>query len=257
MTILWTAESLRLTVFPVALPSEKPEFLSLLWSLTGKGQAEEIIHQPSQGISIAKGKTSAGSQEAELTLQLMADRVHWIESPMPVLGSEYTGWHTLGLFQDALTEFANTSKVILDNAAFPQIKRMAFGTILLFSVKSREEGYNHLGKLLPGVKIDSKGSSDFSYTINRPRLIDIGEINLKINRLSKWFVQELLNLKMRFAPGDVGATAERSGYFVLRSEIDISSDAIRELAIPKEILGNLFDNMVKFGIELSESGDVP
>src|SRR4029077_16583024 len=73
----------------------------------------------------------------------------------------------------------------------PTISRLAFGAVLFQSAESHETGYELLKSYLPKLEVDSKGSFDFLYQINRPRLSMSGIPSLQINRLSKWAVVAL------------------------------------------------------------------
>lgn len=135
-------------------------------------------------------------------------------------------------------------------------KRIAFGTVMVHPVRSKETGYNKLNGLLQSVKIE-EGSSDFFYQINKPRISSCIE-DLSINRLSKWSVAEMHPVLFKVSPSDDEQPKAFKGEksVVCRLELDINSSQKYSGKLEGQIINNLFDELVSLGREISKHGDI-
>jgi hypothetical protein len=158
---------------------------------------------------------------------------------------------TIGPYQTALEQFRPLVDRWFGQADCPELIRLAFGSVLLDPVDSRQAGYRLLGRSLPAIRLDDEHSRDFSYQINRPRRSAVVN-DLMINRLSKWSVGAFQS----FVAHEGGLTpGEKS--FACRLETDINSDPEFGRALPSRDLINLFREFVEVASELAESGDIP
>lgn len=252
--ILWKAETLRFTVFPVG--SAEPLDAKLLWSLAENGPAEQIVEQPALGFTTAMGKTTIGSQQAALIMQMFPDRIHWIVGADASKGTDSHGMLVVGEFAAYRDIFTRMVLALLKNPSFPPIKRMAFGAVLLSPVKTREEGYVFLDHFLPAVEMDPQNSFEFFYQINRPRKHESSDI-FRINRISKWSVGSLQNLTLSLGSGNTSIATKETGVFALRLEMDISTDSSSDARLSQDLMIELFPVLENFGAEISEKGDIP
>ena len=136
----------------------------------------------------------------------------------------------------------------------PSTKRIAFGAELLAEVSDVRSGYLALQSYLPDIRLDPQ-SSDFSYSINRPRTSQ--DLAVKINRLSRWGVVILLRFKMGVPSESVVLQAPDSQWTACRLSLDINTDAAFSGELPHERLAEILDNLIAFGQEIAAQGDVP
>jgi hypothetical protein len=167
-------------------------------------------------------------------------------SPEPNRIGEYHEMETV--FQEKLMKWLNTN---------PGLQRLALGVIVLFEVPDRITGYVRLQKLLPAVTLDPDHSSDFSYHINRPRLVNVAEnFRIKVNRLSRWGVVASIFQTIAVARGQTAvATNPVLVRRLCRVELDISSDQeISEL--PPEHVTTLWNRFFVLADEIVSEGDI-
>jgi hypothetical protein len=140
-----------------------------------------------------------------------------------------------------------------------QLRRLAFGCILLRPVAVRDEILPLLLDLLPDLRIDrSKPVRDLFYQINRPRMSRTkgGPNDLEINRLSKWSGVELRQAYISLDGSPRGFLSQPT-QAAARLELDISSNVQLSRLIPNAITKPLFHEFVDLGKELATRGDHP
>lgn len=233
----WEIQQLRATAFTLTPPSPtEPED----WWLQATGQqAEDIQSRPREGVLQQNGEF----KESRLSLNSQPDRVDWLlgdQSPMPDIREAADSFFMLVL--DWLEQYHPTN-------------RLAFGAILTKSVSDRKEGYEKIAPLIPSVKLDPHNSSDFFYQINRPRISTIIP-SVKINRLCKWSVVQfgVIQIEVNLENPTSRIVPEQS-LQACRLELDINTSPENKDQIdhPEKI----FQEMVDWGNEISEEGDVP
>jgi hypothetical protein len=241
----WQAESLRVTAFPVpGTPIKEPTW----WSdLVGK-PPEVRSKRLSQGTFQDEGLI----QELKLTLSAQPSRIDWYLT-LPEPGEASTALRAVGPLHESLKTFVPLMKSWLKVVVPPQ--RLAFGAALFQPVEDKISGYVQLRRYLPGIAIDPERSSDFSYQINRPRDSRTEIPGLRINRLSRWSVALRGGTQLRLSPHGVQAFSLGESLAV-RLEIDINTPAEFNGELPRERLCDIFDELVLFGCEIAEKGDI-
>jgi hypothetical protein len=238
----WAVNQLRLTAFPTpAAVIRTPDW----WSQLAGRAADQTAHNAKQAVFEAAGTFADGV----LTLRIQPLRIDWLYTPPPPEGMP--AFHeVVGPLGTAVEQFAPAIDRWFGLEDCPDLARLAFGSVLLDTVDSREAGYRQLGRFLPAITLD-ENSSDFSYQINRPRQSAVIH-DLKINRVSKWSVGKF----QAFVASDAGiAFADRS--FACRLETDINSDPEYGRPVPKAELTAVFRELVALTSELAERGDIP
>lgn len=240
----WQAESLRTTCFP----SSVAQFSEIDWwhDLVGE-QPENRVLRLKEGFRQDEGHVDS----VRLVLGIQPMRIDWLVAP-----SETQDAFPTGPFEDSLNSFLGLMSRWLNMS--PPIKRLAFGAVLILPVEDQRSGYVLLAKYLPHIKLDPEGSSDFLYQINRPRDSGTGIRDLRINRLSKWFVARRgtgrIELSAQQARVSFFPTSE--GY-ACRLELDINTVADYQGDLPQDRLGAIFQELVELGKEIATEGDVP
>lgn len=233
----WLAGSLRLSIFYGAdLDLEKiPKWKDA----TGETPDNQISH-PKIGVYQESGKFADGS----LTMNIGPSRVDWLYSPLIKSEAAFDSFPNVGEISRATEHFKSFALSWLKSLDY--LTRMAFGAILIQPTGSQEEAYRKLAKYLHFVNIDPT-SSDFSYSINRPRDTAIGITGLKINRLSKWRA-----ITMILSVDDTMKKVD----FACNLELDINTIPDEKARIEKEMICPIFEELVSLGTEITEKGDI-
>lgn len=240
--IVWQVESFRLTSFPTPAKEFKAENL---WQDVIGEPSENTIVRAREGFRQDDGRFNG----RKVVLGTQPIRIDWLMGP-----NEEDGETTIGTFQDSLDLFLELMSRWLKIS--PPLRRLAFGTILVFPVDSRKAGYEVLGNYLPNVKLDPVGTSDFLYQINRPRISQSQISELMINRLTKWSVLKRGLARFELSPDAQVALFPSSETLSCRLELDIntSGEYQGELAVDK--LSNIFNELVGLTKEIALRGDI-
>jgi len=246
----WETESLRLTAFPV--PASPLEDAGWWQSLVGQPPEVEILH-PREGGRRAEGAFATG----RLILETSPVRIdlHLMSSPEQITTT--AGFLTIGKFTEKLEPFVQVVNRWLKLDSCPEIKRIAFGAVLLASMDSKASGYRQLAVYLPSVKIDPGHSSDFFYQINRPRDSITGVANLTVNRLTKWSVATISGGGFVLEPTRISIHEMSQKYFACRLELDINTATERQEPLPRETVPSIFAELVDLAKGIVMEGDTP
>lgn len=245
----WRVEQLRLTAFPLKdFRDPDPNW----WGKVVGSSPEIKTIQTGVGIREA-GPIKNGY--SNLVLDVQATRIDWLFAAAMKSGEPIKGFPTF----DTVGGAYGACEALLRNwiKETTPLKRMALGTVLVLPVENRQAGYEVLMKLLPAVKLDPKGSSDFTYSINRPRS-SANIRDLKINRLSRWAVAQLKGIQIQAAiPGEISVVEGPGDWSAVRVELDVNSAAERVEALPAEQQGALFQELLKLSEEIAIKGEIP
>ena len=244
----WQVEQLRTTAF--VLGGQAGDLPETWWRQVVGGAPEEQRSRPQQGIVEQFGLF----QGMRLNVVWRSDRVDWRLIPNVVRsGQPLDGFPVLGAYSDALKDFVELSKKGLDNCG-PMI-RLASGAVLLKRVPNLEAAYAVLASYLPSISFDLNGATDFLYQINRPRSSRSVD-SLVINRLTKWsvFVGGMLSISL--TGGSPVLVPGIPGQHVCRLELDINTVPSTS-AVDAGKVNLVFQELVNFGFEIAENGDIP
>ncbi len=246
----WDTESLRLTAFPI--PTSPIEDVGWWESLMGEPPEVEAV-RPREG-----GKRTEGAfEQGKLVIQTSPARIDLQMIPSLGEGAPSAGFLTIGNFEQILERFTEVINRWLNLDSCPDIQRIAFGAVLLSPVDSRVSGYRQLEAYLPSLTIDLEHSADLFYQINRPRDSATGIPNLKINRLSKWSVAQISTGGLVIQPTRILYHDMRQGPLACRLELDVSTDAERGEPLPREVVPNVWQELLNLGREIVVDGDQP
>ena len=240
----WQAESFRITCFPTSATNINAK--NWWFDVIGE-QPENTIIRAKEGFRQEEGHVNG----RKILFGIQPIRTDWLMVP-----NDEEGKTSLGSFQVELDSF-----ITLMSRWFkicPPLKRLAFGTILVFPVESRQSGYEFLGNYLPNVKLDPAGSSDFLYQINRPRTSQTEISNLMINRLTKWSVLHRGLIGFELSPNAAGISlVPSSETLACRIELDINTSADYKNDLPKDKLADIFNELIDLTKEIAIEGDIP
>ena len=240
----WKVQSLRLTAFlsPSARVGEQD-----WWTMLTGDIPDSKISQPKIGVQKQEGKFKNEKVDGQLVLTVQPSRIDWQLISLEVPDS---GFPAIGLFAESVESFSELIVQWLHNA--PSIQRLAFGAILNQSTASSQEGYEKLSKYLT-FDLD-KDSSEFLYQINRPRKSQNLNLDLIINRLSRWSVNLLAGLIL--SPNEMSGYSLRLPDFALSLELDINTAADFSGELHPYKLSEIFQELVKLGQEVANKGDI-
>jgi len=245
----WQAGILRLTAFP----APNTQLSDQNWWADVVGEYPETrTSQPRTGEQSDKGIYNKGT----LLLTVHPIRIDWrfgmeLQSVEPAAKLEEL---TLGSFPDALESFLELMEHWFNIETTPRLVRLAFGAILLQPVGSTADAYNLLSNYLP-YKFKLEDARDFLYQINRPRFALTNVPKLKINRLCKWSAH-LTQLEI-LPIGTASVTYRTPELHAARLELDINTEAEFDGELEREMLSQLFRELVELGKEIAVQGDIP
>jgi len=252
-TIIWEAESLRLTAFP----SPSAELGAQDWwkQLIGD-EPDSKIMEPKTGVQREEGRIKNDRVDGQLILAIQPNRIDWqlgsILEELPLRGLP-----TIGSFSEALDFFLEKMLAWLKSTA-PAVNRLAFGAVLLQPTSDLKDSYSHISSYLP-FGLD-EGSSDFSYQINRPRKLSSSDIpDLSVNRLSKWSAIKLSTGIFTGPPDNPNQITEyfnNSTRFAVRLELDINTAPNSSEELSALELSDVFHQLVELGKEIADKGDI-
>lgn len=247
----WKVQLLRISVFPVnGVPVTEP---SSWWETTVGSTPDSMTNKPKEGLVQLNGKIDETSQ---LFLNCQPDRIDWQISPIEN-PEALTEFPEVGDFETVLPKFVGIVNGWVEQSC-PELQRFAFGAVLVKQVSDRVSGYKEMSRFLPDVKIDPEGSTDFSYSINRPRNTTLNIEGLTINRLSKWAVVAFKLFKIPMVGSDgikLFMHAADKETYLCRLELDVNT-AINMTSLPKERLKEIFAELMQLATEIAAKGDV-
>ena len=249
---VWKAEVVRVTVFPEPTPSAEMEGW---WSSVTGEPPETRNSQPRLGVI----QESGAFLDGVLTLNVTPLRVDWLLSVSTSPSESESGLPVLGDLTKIVESFCSRLDAWFNLA--PPVKRLAFGCVGSQQVAGHKEGYELLGKYLPGVTVDPEGSSEFLYQINRPRPSTVID-GLIVNRLTKWSAARTQSVSMQLvltpdAEGSVVSGVPMGEFFAVRSELDINTSPKWAKPFAKRQLASILGELVGLGLEIAAKGDIP
>lgn len=243
----WNVQLLRFSAFPVAGASLTGT--ESWWQNVVGAAPESMTSKPREGLTQSSGQLD---ETSTLVLGCQPDRIDWQLLPSEKQESvpEYPTIGELGAVMPRFVDIINLWLSLTDT----ELQRLAFGIVLVKRAANRIEGYNKIAQYLPAITLDPEGSSDFSYSINRPRATTSAIDQLIINRLSKWAVVAYKMFKIPTQGMESLKFAEQET-ILCRLELDINT--AKELAIlPREKLKEIFLELVTLAQEIADKGDV-
>jgi hypothetical protein len=239
------------TAFPAQNAEVKPDHW---WQEVVRTEPETQLVQAKLGEKRSQGAFEGG----QLTLRLQPGRIDWLLGPPASKLQQVTEEETLSLVGRFDAKFPRFRE-LMDRwlPLSPPLNRIAFGGVVLLPVPDRQSGYKRLQTYLPCVTIDPEGSRDLLYRINRPRMSGTGIKDLAINRLTTWSVSTITFKAFTITGGQPSTVTSGSGAFFCRIDLDINTAAEFSGGFVPDQLEKALNELVGFGIEIIEKGDVP
>lgn len=235
----WKCLELRLTAFP---RNPFVEFTSGFWENVTLEKPEIQNLQPKKHILHEDGIYG----ENKLLLDITPGRIDLKFSADFKNTPESEELATLGDIDSNLSVFSKLADSMFKNNRFPEIKRLAFGIVLINPVESLEEGYKELKEMLQdSITINFEDTSDFLFQFNKKVHHTLDDEDLILNKLRRHSVQKWSFIQ--FVNDIQTNNFTNKDLFATRLELDINSAAERIKPISKESLGSLYNKLVELG----------
>lgn len=249
----WGVERVRLTFFPrQGFDSSRRDW----WERLMGAPPEQSAQQPREHVWSDEGAWSHDQDiGGSLVLLVKEHRIDWVLGFAARSLAEAEQWPaTAGSAGRALDVFLKRMRQWLSEADIPAPQRLAVGLVALQRVPDKAAGYKLAGAGLP-FDLDPQ-ASDFSYTINRPRLSTVDAQLGIINRINKWGVLRFQGMELRLSGEGAEVRRDDEPAFAVRLELDLSTQADLE-SLPADRLGEILDSLHDQANELLEHGDIP
>lgn len=242
----WQVQVLRCTAF---YTPDETFGISGWWAEVMGDLPETETKKLKDGISIEEGPFKDG----KLTLTkspVAVDLRFQLPNNLP---NEVNGVPTIGNFEERCPEFVSLVKKLFDVTTFPLVKRLAFGSVINFPSTDRQEAYRQLSDYIKNITIDPVKSRDLIYQINYRRTSKIGINGLEINRLNTWSVPSFQTFVSPIPKVEMTTTGI---HYACQLKIDINTSQEFQNQLPKEKLGEIFDELIDMGKEIICQGDI-
>ncbi len=241
MDINWNSENLRLSIF--LTPNSVPN-TSTWWKEVVGSEPDTISQQPKNGLTLYSG---VFNENAQLTLTVRPERIDWLLS----ISEE----HSRSVALPIIDLRSNTFDLIAPKlqswleSSCPSCVRLAWGEVLLEKVNDKKEGYTKLQPYLPSITLDIENSSEFNYSINRPKKLH----DINYNRISRWSVIRLRQLNFNAVAEQPSPQINEE--LACRLEIDISTSSNILEDLPSNKITEFFLELTSLAKEISVKGD--
>lgn len=137
----------------------------------------------------------------------------------------------------------------------PRTYRLAFGAIIVKQTDNVQTGCEEIQPYLPNVKLNPKGTSDFSYKINRPKKSSV-KPNVTINRVNEWSIEVSSNLGITMGSSRKAVVSTNiQNLHLCKLGLDINT-AIQDSLISGDEATEIFQELIRHGQEIAKKGDV-
>ena len=253
----WKAATARLTTFtnePVPIEAAAEWWAAVVGSDPESEQAQRPIQQ-------AQFQGRLG--DLPLGLRLLPGRVDWYLGDFPsgqgvvIAAGGPVEWGLIGDLDAASNAIATVAKQWLPLG--PSISRIAYGSLQVFEVPSRAEGYRVLDGFLDSVTIDADGTTDFLLQLNRRRPSGVVK-GLELNRLMKWFVLLMRDRGvLSISPQGVGVVApeepEADDSHYVGLELDLNTAPEYQSTFDPESALAVWAELLSLGRDIADNGD--
>lgn len=175
MTALdWKANNLRVTLFGVVSPQFEEQKLSLWRLMTGEHPTDRH-QQPKMGVFQDSGIVG----NSRIIMNFDSGRIDVLYTPVDQMDPFDEA------FDVSLENFFKYVNAFLDVINGFNINRAAIGASLQHKTSSEEDSNRILVSTL-GLNEERYDFSDFMYRINRPENLNLGDRQLRLNKVSTW-----------------------------------------------------------------------
>ena len=246
----WYAEELRLSVFLIdAIDPARVHF----WEPLLGNAPDEVYNRPREQRVREEGPFLNGRLRVEVSI----NRVDWRLLPAPGIDHHRDLPPVVGSYEVLERDFrALMLKWLAD---CPSLHRLGYGSELLLPAGSLPDAYGKLGGLLRGVEVEPENTHDFLYRINRRRTSSCDVEGLEINRISTWSAVQIIETFVDISgdgerPPKVTRRPNPGG--ICRLEFDINTIPEFDQVLEKDVVSEIFNELVDAGNEIAAKGDV-
>lgn len=248
----WEVQILRFTGF--LPPSLKPNHKAW-WKIITGDEPEIRIEKPKENMIEDSGRFNLGLNEGNLKLTIKPDRIDLLYDSILNLNSpEVPSLGNYGLIVNDYLENL-ISKLILGTDDFPPLTRIAFGAVLFQPAEPFENVFELLSSYIKCIDFASVSkNSDFQYTTNRPRDVEIDGNQITINRLMKWNARISKIIKLNINTN----IPQFSSYPAAFLELDVNTAVRKDLqqSFEGDLIINVLKELISLANEISKEGDI-
>ena len=239
----WEVENLRLSIFHAFRDPQEGIWRALVGAnptSTERRHQEPIVLEHGE---VGGNRLLLASQSERLDwhIQPQPNRTEGIESTIPTLMEAGRG---IDILRDALNASVDVIKPVV---------RLALGVNLVQGVENPDKGLVILSKYLSRLELETYGTQNFVYQINRRRSSSSAK-NIRINRLARWSLDEgqaeLINIS-----GHGTNVSRRIQFFAARLILDINT--VGTSALSADRTPGLFSEIQYMAQEIADQGDIP
>lgn len=245
MHLDWICENIRLSLFstgPVRLSTDD-------WTnLTGQPEAEQ--EQKGAGRHVFASPLMGG----QLSLGAVGNRCDCILNPLTTIDNisdEYIP--SVGRWPNVFEDFRKATETFLPMFRYP-INRMAVGVALISPHKESLDAYKALVTQVKSLKHRPEELRDLLFRINWPKSSTVDN-SLTLNRLTTWQVQQL-QMQIMIPDGTGAGTFVNPITFLLRLEMDHSTDQARAISFDPGRLVPIYSELANLALQNAEQGEV-
>ena len=239
----WQIQSLRLTILLNPAPVQAEQNW---WERIIGTPPDQVASQPRQALHSEQGSFHNHS----LNLRLQPGKIDWTLTA-PMTAEVFENIPAIGSFEAAVDIFRPVAHEWLNIC--PSFHRLALGMNLFQPAPNKIAAYERIQQYLPDVRLDIR-SSDFFYQINRVRNSRTAVQNLRINRLMKWNVLQLI---VELQPLAVVTAQPASERFACALELDINTTVDRQGDLARNDYEGIFNELLELSREIARCGDIP
>ena len=162
-----------------------------------------------------------------------------------------SGFPVLPEAGDFESRFSESARALVEGERM-EVNRVAVGAHFVQLVTDKNEGYQRLSQLIPGIRLDAS-CSDFQYRINRPKAVPYGDQEVHFNRLSTW---GCISLRLDISvPGGMGSQAQIGS--VVSVNTDVNTIVEQSFSrFPKVVRMGIIERLFLLSKEIPQNGDL-
>jgi hypothetical protein len=161
----------------------------------------------------------------------------------------------IGKWDEVSDSFPRALEPFLSGLKSPLV-RLAFGAILMWEARSKEDAYEEIGKLLSSVEVDPKNMRDLIYRINWPRMSAVIP-DLELNRITSWGSMNISKALLQMTGQQMSIAAAGPALHTVRLEIDHSTSQNRTDPFEPSMRMPIFSELVEMARANARDGERP
>ncbi len=245
MTVAWQAQVLRFTTFR-QLPGAALD-LDAMWHAALGTEPDQVQTQVKRQVQVVEAEIDG----VRRVLHVEPERIDWLFQPAREITE--SGLPELGPLTTILPDFMASVDAWLSHPEWPTARRVAIGMVVLTEADSLRSVLQTIMQMEPSLHLSvDKDIEDFLFQINRPRVEVFGNLNLRINRLTKWSAAQLVEARIQLSEAMMTQLARPRAFVVL--EIDVNTPAQGQFEFSASVQQTLVQRLIALADEIIQQG---